>query len=177
MGKAMKLLVGSLALGICCANASVSDAPFGVPMGTPAKSLKIVEKWGDMGYDITPPTPNSNFKTYSVQAPPSTGVCAVTGRTEMFTDSADASAKLRSVRRLLAKYGRPRMVKLGPKAPLLNMTVGDFPSQWKGKLPNNISSIVAEMVGDKTFAVEVTYYYTNMARCSNWEPRQDRKGL
>ena len=50
--------------------------------------------------------------------------------------------------------------------------------KWRGALPDNLRSIDLEVAGKQgTYWVELSYYYKNIERCSNWEPHQKRQGL
>ncbi len=158
--------------------AAIAAAPLGIAMGTPIKSLKVRAKLGPTLLSVDPPISNPNFQEFEVKATPLHGVCAVVARTEPFPDGEDAASKFFSVIKLLAIYGRPHTVKFGKNSALQHMTVDRFPREWNRALPNNISSIVVEMVDyGKGPAVELVYFYRNMTQCSTWEPKQNRTGL
>ena len=157
---------------------AATAAPFGIPQGTPIKSLKVVDRFGVRSFVIVPPKPNSNFVDYVAIASPPDGVCALRAATDTFPTYRAAYAKQEQLQRLLSIYGKPKSLSAGADQDWLNMAPGEVPVRWSGALPYGLRSIRLETVGNKgVYKVEVTYSYGNIERCSNWEPRQDRRGL
>ena len=62
-----------------------SGGAFGVAMGQPVSSLKVVKKLQGNTYEVEVPKPNSEFEEYIVMAAPNTGVCKISalGKTHL----------------------------------------------------------------------------------------------
>lgn len=169
----------ALAIATACLSASSAfAAPFGIPQGTPIKTLKVIKSYGGKSFVVMPPTPNPKFSEYDVIATPVHGVCAVIGTTQPYRDYKLAYQEQGQIEKLLARYGKSKPVRPGPQAPRLYMRPSEGPVMWKGGLPDHLSEIVLETIEQGgTFYVQLQYFYRNMSQCKNWEPQQDHSGL
>jgi hypothetical protein len=160
------------------ASATPKPSPFGIPQGTPIKSLKIIRMSSASRYVVVPPIKNSNFEKYTVIATPKSGVCAILASSREYDNANDAEQEFDDIVRLLNVYGKSHNVKFGSEWPILEMNSRYLPVEWNTALPNGLDSIVAEPIKrGAAFTVEVSYVYRNIRRCLNWQPNQDRRGL
>lgn len=67
------------ALAMVALAAPASAQAFGIEMGTPIRSLKVISNQGENSYIVEAPMPNREFESYLVYATPQHGVCKVTG--------------------------------------------------------------------------------------------------
>lgn len=156
-------------------------APFGIEQGAKISSLDVLRKRGTKTYDVQPIERNSNFDTYGVMATPAHGVCAVFARTKAVASWAQAKAKRDEVAKLLSKYGKPHHVKPDAndlRALAARPPIDSFDLEWRDQLAPPLSAVLLDVTSSHDgLVVGLTYFYRNIAQCSNWNPKQDSRGL
>ena len=166
---------------VTCPSVQAFAAPFGIEQGTKISSLKVLRKRGTKTYDIEPTERNSNFDTYGVVATPAHGVCAVIARTKAVQGWPQAKSKRDELAKLLSKYGKPHHVKPDlndMRALSARPPIDSYDLEWRDRLAPPLSAVLLEVTSSNDgLVVGLTYFYRNMAQCSNWKPKQDGRGL
>lgn len=183
----------SVAFSITSANAQA----FGVEKGQSLEGLTIKRDFGDGVYEVTVPSPHSEFEAYAVRATPETGVCTVRGvgknhENDRYGISVqNAFSSLRSV--LESRYNKHEFGDVLRSGAIwdgreywvmaLRQNERIFEAVWAAKyqsdLPDGLDEIILRVsaVSKDTAYIILQYRFNNDEECSRVLSKKDEGGL
>lgn len=178
---------------------SAHAGAFGIDMGTPVSTLKVVdtvEADGPLkGYSVVPPLPNSEFESYLVLATKETGVCKVIGLGKIHENDSsgdDVKADFKGMLAALSgKYGEPTSYDFlrdgalwsreNDWAASINQNERVLVSFWspKASASQTISIVQLEVDAQNLHDtyLKLVYEFSNFETCQQIKQAEDDRGL